>query len=73
MPGLFAAYRAGNVALANAVGTGIADDKGIYPFVPEMIRFYLGEEPLLPNVPTWRCAEPRRAAATCWSTWRSWS
>jgi uncharacterized circularly permuted ATP-grasp superfamily protein len=57
VPGLFSAYRAGNVALANALGTGIADDKGIYPYVPEMIRFYLGEEPLLANVPTWRCAE----------------
>jgi uncharacterized circularly permuted ATP-grasp superfamily protein len=62
VPGLFAAYRAGNVALANAVGTGIADDKGIYPFVPEMIRFYLGEEPRLPNVTTWRCAEPQDLA-----------
>ncbi len=58
VPGLFAAYRAGNVALANAPGTGIADDKGIYPYVPEMIRFYLGEEPALENVRTWRCAEP---------------
>jgi uncharacterized circularly permuted ATP-grasp superfamily protein len=58
-PGLFAAYRAGNVALANAIGTGIADDKGIYPFVPEMIRFYLGEEPRLQNVTTWRCADPQ--------------
>jgi uncharacterized circularly permuted ATP-grasp superfamily protein len=58
VPGLFAAYRAGNLALANAIGTGIADDKGIYPFVPEMVRFYLGEEPLLRNVNTWRCAEP---------------
>jgi uncharacterized circularly permuted ATP-grasp superfamily protein len=57
VPGLFAAYRAGNVTLANAVGTGIADDKGIYPFVPDMIRFYLGEEPVLSNVHTWRCAE----------------
>ncbi|MFN2376002.1 MAG: circularly permuted type 2 ATP-grasp protein [Candidatus Binatia bacterium] len=57
VPGLFAAYRAGAVTLANAVGTGISDDKGIYPFVPEMIRFYLGEEPLLANVKTWRCAE----------------
>ncbi|HEX4191822.1 MAG TPA: circularly permuted type 2 ATP-grasp protein, partial [Stellaceae bacterium] len=56
-PGLFSAYRAGNVTLANAVGAGIADDKSIYPFVPEMIRFYLGEEPILANVPTWRCAE----------------
>jgi uncharacterized circularly permuted ATP-grasp superfamily protein len=58
VPGLFDAYRAGNLALANAIGTGIADDKGIYPFVPEMVRFYLGEEPLLHNVPTHRCAEP---------------
>ncbi len=57
VPGLFAAYRAGAVTLANAVGTGIADDKGIYPFVPEMIRFYLGEQPILANVHTWRCAE----------------
>ena len=47
VPGLLAAYRAGNVALANAIGTGVADDKSIYPYVPEMIRFYLGEEPLL--------------------------
>ena len=58
VPGLFAAYRAGNVTLANAVGTGIADDKGVYPFVPDMIRFYLGQEPLLSNVPTHRCEEP---------------
>ncbi|MDE1150438.1 MAG: circularly permuted type 2 ATP-grasp protein [Azospirillaceae bacterium] len=55
VPGLFAAYRAGRVTLANAVGTGIADDKAIYPFVPEMIRFYLGEEPILLNVPTYLC------------------
>ncbi len=58
VPGLFNAYRAGNLALANAVGAGIADDKAIYPFVPEMIRFYLGEEPVLKNVPTYRCSEP---------------
>ncbi len=56
-PGLFNAYRAGNVTLANAIGAGIADDKAIYPFVPEMIRFYLGEEPILANVPTYRCSE----------------
>ncbi|AVS84385.1 circularly permuted type 2 ATP-grasp protein [Paracidovorax avenae] len=53
--GLMAAYRAGNVAICNAVGTGIADDKSVYPYVPEMIRFYLGEEPILANVPTWMC------------------
>ena len=56
-PGLFNAYRSGNVTLANAVGTGIADDKAIYPFVPAMIKFYLGEEPILSNVPTYRCSE----------------
>ncbi len=55
VPGLMAAYRAGRVNLANAVGTGIADDKSIYPFVPEMIRFYLDEEPILNNVPTYMC------------------
>jgi uncharacterized circularly permuted ATP-grasp superfamily protein len=55
VPGLLSAYRAGRVTLANAVGTGIADDKSIYPYVPEMIRFYLSEEPLLANVPTWQC------------------
>jgi uncharacterized circularly permuted ATP-grasp superfamily protein len=52
VPGLFAAYRAGRVTLANAIGTGVADDKSIYPYVPDMIRFYLAEEPLLANVPT---------------------
>ena len=54
VPGLFGAYRAGNVTLANAVGTGIADDKSMYPFVPEMIRFYLSQEPILNNVPTYQ-------------------
>jgi len=53
--GLLNAYRAGNVSLANAVGTGVADDKAIYPHVPAMIRFYLGEEPVLKNVPTYSC------------------
>ena len=53
VPGLFNAYRAGNVTLANAVGTGVADDKATYAFVPEMIRYYLKEEPVLPNVPTY--------------------
>jgi uncharacterized circularly permuted ATP-grasp superfamily protein len=56
--GLLNAYRAGNVTLANAVGTGVADDKAIYPYVPQMIRFYLGEEPVLPNVPTYVGADP---------------
>src|SRR5258705_1947927 len=62
VPGLFAAYRAGNLALANAVGTGVADDKSTYPYVPEMIRFYLKEEPILSNVPTWRCGKPKDLA-----------
>src|SRR6266540_799253 len=57
-PGLFNAYRAGRVTLANAVGTGVADDKAIYPFVPAMIRFYLSEEPILENVPTYRADDP---------------
>ena len=59
VPGLFSAYRAGNVTLANAVGTGIADDKAIYMHVPEMIRFYCGEEPILSNVPTWELGKPK--------------
>jgi uncharacterized circularly permuted ATP-grasp superfamily protein len=58
VPGLMAAYRAGNVTLANAVGSGVADDKAIYPFVEDMIRFYLSEEPILHNVPTYICARP---------------
>jgi uncharacterized circularly permuted ATP-grasp superfamily protein len=55
VPGLIDSYRKGNVALANAPGTGVADDKAIYAFVPEMIRYYLGEEIILPNVPTYLC------------------
>lgn len=58
VPGLFSAYRAGAVTLANAVGTGIADDKAIYVHVPKMIRFYCGEEPILSNVPTWELSKP---------------
>jgi uncharacterized circularly permuted ATP-grasp superfamily protein len=58
VPGLFQAYQAGNVTLCNAVGTGVADDKAIYTYIPDVIRFYLGEEPILKNVPTWRCREP---------------
>ena len=59
VPGLLGAYLAGNVTIANAVGTGVADDKAIYSYVPELIRFYLSEEPLLQNVPTYRCREPQ--------------
>jgi uncharacterized circularly permuted ATP-grasp superfamily protein len=58
VPGLLSVYRAGGVILANAIGTGVADDKSIYPYVPDMIRFYLSEEPLLQNVPTWMCRRP---------------
>ena len=72
VPGLMGAYRAGNVALANAVGNGVADDKAVYAYVPEFIRYYLGEEPdpaqrrdlpLLASPSTWR---------TCSTTSRSW-
>ena len=58
VPGLMRAWRAGNVALVSAPGAGIADDKAVYAFVPEIIRYFLGEEPILPNVPTWRCGDP---------------
>jgi uncharacterized circularly permuted ATP-grasp superfamily protein len=58
VPGLLGAYKAGNVTLANAIGTGVADDKSTYVYVPEMIRFYLGEEPILANVPTFRLSRP---------------
>jgi uncharacterized circularly permuted ATP-grasp superfamily protein len=58
VPGLFSAYRAGRVTLANAIGTGVADDKSIYPYVPDMIRFYLAAEPILANVPTYQLHRP---------------
>jgi uncharacterized circularly permuted ATP-grasp superfamily protein len=60
--GLLGAYQAGNVTLANAIGAGVADDKAVYTYMPDIIRFYLGEEPLLKNVPTWRCREPEALA-----------
>lgn len=56
--GLLNVYRSGNVALCNAIGTGVADDKSIYPYVPKMIEFYLGEKPILNNVPTYMCRNP---------------
>jgi uncharacterized circularly permuted ATP-grasp superfamily protein len=59
VPGLMQVYKAGNVALANAPGTGIADDKVVYAYVPRIIQYYLGEEIILPNVPTYICAEPK--------------
>jgi uncharacterized circularly permuted ATP-grasp superfamily protein len=55
--GLLDAHRGGNVTICNAIGTGVADDKSIYPYVPKMIEFYLGEKPLLKNVPTWQCGD----------------
>jgi uncharacterized circularly permuted ATP-grasp superfamily protein len=62
VPGLFGAYLCGNVALANAIGTGVADDKAIYSYMPDIIRFFTGEEPILKNVATWRCREPSELA-----------
>ncbi|MXP41432.1 circularly permuted type 2 ATP-grasp protein [Altererythrobacter soli] len=58
VPGIFDVYRAGKVTIANAPGTGVADDKAIYSFMPDIVQFYTGEAPLLPNVETWRCADP---------------
>jgi uncharacterized circularly permuted ATP-grasp superfamily protein len=57
VPGLMSAYFAGRVTLANAVGTGVADDKAVYTYMPEIIRFFTGEDAILKNVPTWRCRE----------------
>jgi uncharacterized circularly permuted ATP-grasp superfamily protein len=62
VPGLMSAYQAGNVTLANAVGTGISDDKAIYSYMPEIVNFYLAQEPILKNVPTWRCREREHLA-----------
>jgi uncharacterized circularly permuted ATP-grasp superfamily protein len=58
VPGLLAAYREGHVTIANAIGTGVADDKSIYPYVPDMIRFYLGQSPMIGNVHTWMLRRP---------------
>lgn len=62
VPGIMDVYKAGRVALANAPGTGVADDKVIYTFVPKMIEYYLGEKPILPNVPTYRCEDDKERA-----------
>jgi len=62
VPGLMRAWRAGRVAIANAPGAGVADDKVVYAWVPDLIRYYTGEEPLLPNVPTYRCHLPEERA-----------
>ncbi len=62
IPGLMSVYRAGNVALANAPGTGVADDKAVYAYVPQMIKYYLGEDIALPNVPTYLCSDESQRA-----------
>jgi uncharacterized circularly permuted ATP-grasp superfamily protein len=62
VPGLMRAWLNGNVALANAPGVGVADDKVVYTYVPDMIRFYLGEEPILPNVPSYLCSDADQRA-----------
>ncbi|MYN41471.1 circularly permuted type 2 ATP-grasp protein [Duganella sp. FT109W] len=64
VPGLLSVYRAGRVTLANAIGTGVADDKSIYPYVPDMIKFYLSEQPVLNNVPTYQCRKKDDLAYT---------
>jgi uncharacterized circularly permuted ATP-grasp superfamily protein len=64
VPGLLDAYRAGRVTLTNAIGTGVADDKSIYPYVPDMVKFYLSEEPILNNVPTFQCRKKEDLAYT---------
>ena len=62
VPGIFDAYRAGSITLANAPGTGIADDKAIYSYMPEIVRFYTGDKPIFENVPTHRCSDPEALA-----------
>ncbi|RMF09182.1 MAG: circularly permuted type 2 ATP-grasp protein, partial [Alphaproteobacteria bacterium] len=62
VPGIMDIYRAGGISIANAPGTGIADDKAIYSFMPDIVQFYTGEKPILENVPTWRCSEPEGLA-----------
>lgn len=62
VPGIMDVYRAGNITIANAPGTGVADDKAVYSYMPEIIRFYTGEEPILSNIPTLRCSEPENLA-----------
>jgi len=62
VPGIMDVYRAGNITLANAPGTGMADDKALYSYMPDIIEFYTGEQAILQNVPTWRCSEPEALA-----------
>ena len=72
VPGLVATYRMGRVSLANAIGTGVADDKAIYAYVPRIIRYYLGEDPILPERPDLPARPSRTTWRTSWSTWTSW-
>ncbi len=60
VPGVMRAYRKGNVTLANAPGTGVADDKAVYAYVPQIIKYYLNEDAILPNVPTYVCSDPEQ-------------
>ena len=71
VPGLLHAYQLGNVALVNAPGTGVADDKSVYAYVPDMIRYYLGEEAILNNVETYLCRRPEDLEYS-WTIWRTW-
>ena len=73
VPGLIGAYRAGNVALVNAVGNGVADDKALYAWVPNFIRYYLGEEPILDNVADLGLRRPAELALRARTTSTSWS
>ena len=73
VPGLMNAYRSGNITLANAVGTGVADDKAVYSYMPEIVRFYLGEEPILKNVPDVALPRSRRACLRARAHPRDWS
>ena len=65
VPGLMDVYRSGGVAICSAPGAGVADDKAVYTYVPEMVRFYLAEEPILQNVPTWQCGKPDELKYVC--------
>ena len=65
-------YKAGRVALANAPGTGVADDKVVYAYVPKIVKYYLGEDIILPNVPTYLCADDDAARSTCSNLRRWW-
>jgi uncharacterized circularly permuted ATP-grasp superfamily protein len=72
VPGLMRAWKAGNVAIANAPGAGVADDKVVYAWVPDIIRYYLGEEPQIANVPTYRCHYPTSGSTSSSTSRSSW-